>query len=37
MKILSLLILLSVPVLAAEEDKAALRKLRDVYESGPRD
>lgn len=32
MKLLSLLILLAVPVLASEEDKAALRKLRDVYE-----
>ena len=32
MKILSLLILLSVPVLATEEDKVALRNLRGVYE-----
>ncbi len=32
MKILSLLIILTMPVLAAEEDKAALRNLRGVYE-----
>ncbi len=32
MKILSLLILLSVPILASEEDKVALRNLRGVYE-----
>lgn len=32
MKLLSLLILLSVPVLASEEDKVALRTLRSVYE-----
>ena len=32
MKLLSLLILLTLPVFASEEDKAALRNLRDVYE-----
>ena len=32
MKLLPLIILLAVPVLAAEEDKAALRILRGVYE-----
>ncbi len=32
MKLLSLLIILSAPLLASEEDKAALRTLRGVYE-----
>ena len=32
MKLLSLLIFLTLPVLASEEDKVALRALRDVYE-----